>query len=888
MKDFNKPKKKRGGWIVLLCIVLLIAIGIGSVFAINGSAKKQMNEFMPEHPYILSGDDTRNSIRNDFALPNSIEYNEKERKIVWRADSDAVVLSVDGDVTNVVVNDSEKPQKVTLVATYKFLLIGKAEKTYEVQILPSNTIKEEDVHIVDTDAVKNKTYDENMTMVLRKDGTVASMYGDFKQKIYHSGDALVVLNAYKDELGFSKDVEFIEKEVVAADNSTYLFDMAYNGVAIANSVVYMSVNDKFELVSIKCNFDKSIKQYKDIKNKPKEQTIDILGKQLGRTAEDTVAAIAGKRYENVDGKNCLVVTYALIYSNGEVHTYDVNETTGVVIGQVDHSSYLFEGLFEVVEAGAQKIGDAISTDATGEGVNGDTKSFTASHIGPLHMLYNPRKNITAFSSTLDIPAFVRTMATNKLYEWGVYLGENTKIIVLPDLLQVIGGLDGLIYSGVETAKSLIVCDIDNNFNVPLTEPAVDSYYYLTMAYDYYNNRFDRLSYDNKGGAIRVFTNFDHQVGSQFDNACWHNVFKCFYVYPVKKFGASLASHPEVLGHEYTHAVFGSYADGDGEISGINEAYADMFGILMSHPDNWKVGDNTVNGVSCYVRDLENINSDKSIFVAVYNKPAPEKYHDAYWKAWGGEEHAISCMLGNIAYKMYSSGKFTQYEFEDIWYKSLTYGYSGDDNFVTCRQQILQAMRELNFSAEQRDFVRSLFDEKEIFDDTDIYECDPEPTPEEIAYEELMEKLKSLSTDDGEAHRFAIMVSPIGFSLNKTPLYIFEEVKKTSSEEEALINKFLNEYWGAIGGEELSNEIGEYVGQREGDAIVYKQIPSWGMDIVETIFGKTQEEITSIVTESVGSGNTEEEQEILDNLISLIFVGNVGESTRAEFFEGVME
>lgn len=885
----DKKRKKHGFLKFLLFFFLTVAVCIGSIFVIDKVTENQMDKFMPDYPYILNGEDTIYSIKNDFSLPKYIDYNGKQKEVSWKTNSDIVQIKENGDIYDATIVPAEKPSKVTLTATYKFLLIGKAERIFEIRVLPEVTISAGDVHVVDIETVKNKTYDENMTMVLRDDKTVASMYGDFKQKIYHSGDALAVLNAYKTELGFPEAAEFIEREVVTGEITTYLFDMAYDGVPIENSVVYMSVDEKYELNSIKCNFAKTVKQYQDVTSLPKEDTIDVLGEALNRNGDNTIAAIADKRYEEIDGQTCLVITYVLFYDNGEIHAYEVNATKGIVIGEVTESTYLFDGLTDKISDGVNSIKDAMITDATGKGVLGDTKKIEVSHIGPLHMLSHPNKKITAYTSLMDIPAYLQSLIANKMMEWGIWLGNNTKIPVIPDLMQVIGAIDGLVFSGVETLKSLVVCDIDDNFNVPLTEPAVDAYYHLNTAYDYYQKRFNRWSYDNKGAPIRVFTNFDHSVGSQFDNACWHGLYKCFYVYPVKEFGYSLAAHPEVLGHEYTHAVFGAYADGGGEISGLSEAYADIFGILMSHPNEWKVAYNEYNGVKCYIRDLEEINSAESIFKAAYKKSAPEKYHNSDWNAWGGEEHAIACMIGHIAYQMHSSGKFSQYELEEIWYKSLTYGYSGNDNYVTCRQQILQAMKELKFSAEQRDFVRGLFDEAEIFDDTDIYECEPEPTPEEIAYEELLEKLKELNSDGDSVHRFAIMTSPIGFGLNKVPLYIFEEKEKPSSEEEKLINDFLNQYWKNIGGEETSEEIGEYVGQREGNAIEYKQIPSWGMDIIETFLGKTRAEIFDIASDAItDESGSEEENSIVDTIVNLIFVGNVGESSRQEFFEGVIE
>ena len=96
------------------------------------------------------------------------------------------------------------------------------------------------------------------------------------------------------------------------------------------------------------------------------------------------------------------------------------------------------------------------------------------------------------------------------------------------------------------------------------------------------------------------------------------------------------------------------------------------------------------GVPCYVRDLTNINSPESVYTAYFKKAAPEKYHDDVWNSWNGEEHAISCIISHIAYQMHNSGMFTNTELENIWYKSLTYGYNDNDTYVTCRQHVLQA------------------------------------------------------------------------------------------------------------------------------------------------------------------------------------------------------
>ena len=882
-----KPKKKHRFLKFLLFLFLTIIIIAATKFAANHVAESRMNEFLPDHPYILYDDETRLSVRNDFELLKEIDHNGKIRNISWKENSKIINLEDNDKTTHVNITAISKPSKVFLTATYKTLLIGKAERTYEIQILPESTIATEDVNIVDVESVKEKTYDKKMTMVMRDDGTVASMYGEFKQKIYHTEDALVVLNAYKSELGFPEDVAFKAREPIYADTTTYLFDMVYNDVPISNSVVHISVNDRYELKSIKCNFSKSIEQYMGVQHLPKEDAIDVLGEELGRTGDNTIAAVVEERYEEIDGRACLITTYVLFYSNGEIHTYEVNATTGTVIGEITKSTYLLGESSDDSDMKTQSIADAILTNATGKGERGDTKEFEASHIGPLHLLHHPTKKITAYSSSMDIPGHLASLLANKLIDWGAWLGNNTKIPVVPDLMKVMGMIDGLVYGGVETIKSVVICDVDNHFNVPLTESAVDSYCYINNAYDYFLNRFDRWSYDNNGAPIRIFTNFDHGIGYQYDNASWNKMYKSFYVNPSKNFKYTLSSHPEVLGHEYTHAVFGSYSEGGGEIKGLNEAYADIFGILMSHPDKWQVGDNVYNGVECYVRDLENINSAQSIFVASYDKPAPEKYHDENWEIWNGEEHAISCMIGHIAYQMYVSGAFSQYELESIWYKSLTYGYSGDDNFVTCRQQIIQAMKELNFSPEQRNLVRGFFDEAEIFDETDIYECEPAPTEKEIAYEELTQKLQELNPEGDSSHRFAVMIAPIGFILNKVPIYIYEESVNPSNAKSELIGNYLNQYWIDVGGKAASEEIGQYVGQREGNAVEYKQVSSLTMNAIELFFGQARTEIANIVNGAITDGDGEEET-IAATIIDLIFMGSVSETSRHDFLMDITE
>ena len=70
--------------------------------------------------------------------------------------------------------------------------------------------------------------------------------------------------------------------------------------------------------------------------------------------------------------------------------------------------------------------------------------------------------------------------------------------------------------------------------------------------------------------------------------------------------------------------------------------------------------------------------------------------------------------------------------------------------------------------------------------------------------------------------FAMMMSPIGFIFNKSPIYIYEECKTPSKEDMKIVQSKLNESWNSI----EKNDLSEYVGVRDGDAIIYKQVPTW--------------------------------------------------------------
>lgn len=863
----RKQKKKKHIFlkIILLFVIMFLAYK-GVRYLGNSYAEKKLNSFMVSYPFIFNNNDNYKAITEDFKVQNTYKLDNKEYKVTWKSNNSCIKFKDDNATVN---NTLSTNQKVKISANYSiFGGIGKASKTFDVIVLTKNKLDIKDVNVVDVKSVKNKSYKRNMKMTLTSKGDVAAMYGDFKQSVYTSDDCYTVLKAYQKNLGINPSCDFKLCDVMRDDNTTtYSYYLTINNYNIEDKKVYVSVdnNDNYAIESIKCNFDKDISKYPIAKPQSSIKIYNLLSNTYKRTEKNTIFAYKGYGYKTINNKNYLIGDYCMLYDNGEIHEVYVDIINGKIIKEVKSFNNVME-------------------ECTGIGVMGDTKTFDAYKFDENeYCLLDSNRKIVAY----------KTLSPYLLYRLGMNNIENLKDYIDSENVFVRLGL----ISSVVINLSMTEIDMfrstyytrykitseTNQFN---NEPvAVDGYSNIAKAYDYYKNHFNLISYDNKGSIINIY--IDNKMKT--DNASWYSDYKSFFINPVENLKYSFAKDSEVLGHEYTHAVFGGYSNSSGEeVRGLNEAYSDIFGICINGYTDWKISENEYDGIKCYVRDLVNINSPQSYFKAVKNKPAPEKYHDADWEAWEGEEHAIACMIGHIAYQMYNSGKFTNTELENIWYKSLTYGYNDNDTYVTCRQQVLQAMNDLNgttfngnkfsFSSEQRDLVRSFFDAAEIFDNTDSYECISDAVEGDVM------------KDDSDVHRFAIAMFPVGFIINKAPIYIFEECKSPSKSNTELVQKELNKYWNDIGGNDASNELAEYFGSREGNAIVYKQIPTWQMNVVEWWIGKTDTDFSQFIGKTFnGSDETSKENsEIIDTIKNFVFKGNTMKTTRYKFYDKILE
>lgn len=157
---------------------------------------------------------------------------------------------------------------------------------------------------------------------------------------------------------------------------------------------------------------------------------------------------------------------------------------------------------------------------------------------------------------------------------------------------------------------------------------------------------------------------------------------------------------DVIAHEYTHGIengiFGE-SNGGGEHAALQEALADIMGIVIENDENWQVGK---------YRNLMNPAKDEN----------PEAYgsDDPYFvdPSSTKDAHTNCTIIGHIASRMFSSKKFSMNEIGDIWYHSMFY-LTSTSKFADCRAAVIASAKNLGYSADKVTYIEQLFDDANI-------------------------------------------------------------------------------------------------------------------------------------------------------------------------------
>lgn len=661
----NAKKKKRNQTIGIVLKAGVLVLALIPLYKLtktqcNKKANDIVSKFVIEHPIKFGNDtDTVNYITSDFDLPVTFTVDGQDYNVIWTTNDDSVQIDKEGHAK--VVAPEGDNRKVTLNLEYKYK-IGKATLPYDCTIV-SGTVKEvTDYNVVNKDEVINGTYDGKMELDMNPNGSVRSMYGDFKEtKVNNTNDAIVLINAYKANLGIDSRFEFKVDSMNSTDKfMIYNLEAYYNGAKVQNNTVQLTVNkDTFNLVKITNNCYVVIDQ---IEAKIINQDLNYGQIIADYMSNQDKRFIYREDCETIhEGRYCN--RYSLYLRDGGFYTMFIAKSNGEVV-------YFEEEGTEATCSGKDEFGNEVTFEAK----KADADNF--------YYLHDTTRGIHEFDN-------VRF--------WDVYKDEHIKNdkTTIPSVIKVLN-------------ENKINAEISSIASVFENSVHVETFKNMQNVYDFYYNTLNRYSYDNRGGEVVILADSNMTR----DNACWVADWKTFQVNPAEKFKYSVSSSPEVIAHEFTHAVFGSFATGYGkELAGINEGYSDVLGVLAIGKNNWKLGQNAYSdtGATFYIRDLQNYNGED-----LYGKFC-EKYDDEVWNSSNQEEHATCLLLGHIGYAMHESELFTDEEVAKIWYESLAFGYDSSSTFFDARTNIIQAARELNCTDDQLRFIMVEFDKENIFD-----------------------------------------------------------------------------------------------------------------------------------------------------------------------------
>ncbi|WP_347221252.1 M4 family metallopeptidase [Mycolicibacterium poriferae] len=243
--------------------------------------------------------------------------------------------------------------------------------------------------------------------------------------------------------------------------------------------------------------------------------------------------------------------------------------------------------------------------------------------------------------------------------------------------------------------------------------AVSAHANTAVVYDYYEDVLGRTSFDGDGALVEVSIRYNPiniYRASGYANAFWDPTRQQFAFGD----GGYLQASLDVVAHEFTHAVV-SYVVGAGgsvldygESGALNEAYADILGLLVegkSGADRWLIAEDSDYGIIRNLADPTSVRSGLGPY---------RDHYDTRYTGTGddGGEHVNSTIFGHAAYLMMTDAATASVSDEAwarVFYHSL-FRLGRSAVFADGRAAVLSAAAAQGFSADQLDAIRSAFDD----------------------------------------------------------------------------------------------------------------------------------------------------------------------------------
>ncbi|MBN3405895.1 peptidase M4 [Clostridium botulinum] len=376
---------------------------------------------------------------------------------------------------------------------------------------------------------------------------------------------------------------------------------------------------------------------------------------------------------NFEGKPYVVYLVDLITDNGS-WTIFVNAEDGSIVNKFNNTPTLIDTKGQKLP-NAKKIKDE-AKKASNENSVIDVQGQSVKGVG---------------RTSLDGLVNIDLTYGNGRY----YLKDSNKNIYLYDLKNQVDEYDLYNYLSrpnykqILMSKSELISNYNNNFIADNQVNSVDAYVNTNKTYDYYKNKLNRNSIDNKGMNINGFVH----VGRNYGNAFWYGPYDgMFFGDGDGVYFSSLAKSLDVVGHELSHGVTNKESNlkYENESGALNESFSDIMGVAVE-------GKNFVLGEDCWVaggvmRDMEDPSRG--------GQPAHMK--DYKYKPMNddnGGVHTNSGIINHAAYLVAdgiekTGAKNSKDIMGKIFYTANCYKWDETTNFAKCRNDVVQVTKEL--------------------------------------------------------------------------------------------------------------------------------------------------------------------------------------------------
>lgn len=497
------------------------------------------------------------------------------------------------------------------------------------------------------------------------------------RKIEDKETALKAIDDVSEKVGIknAKAVFTDCTEDTAMDNTYYRFQQEYEGIPVYGRSVIVSADKDGNSLMFSGN-------YLDVdgtETKPEidsSEAISIVREKYQK--EETTIFNEGLTIYSLDG-NTPELTWQVLAANSDgMEYYFVSAGSGKII--------------EELSLCATESGESV--EASGQDVDGVEQKFTTLKVGNEYLLNDIKRGIriydaenttvTAKSGVIDSQNKIYTGKDGKWIdesgnEVTIY-GENFSYVIKDAQDEIVGtnGKEVIIMgSGLKP--------VTNSSTVWENQKAVTVMRRTAIAYDFWNQKFKRKSYDNKDGLVLVAYN-DYNNGDITNAYSWGT--KNLYA-RLLGFGTDNPLSLDTVAHEYTHAVEGSISNMNyqGESGALMEGYSDVFGEIV---EDWY--DNGEFDGSCdWNSNNRNLKSPSQSDEGEY----PDTYHGRDWKDTNdtvdhGWVHNNSTVISHAAYLMWTGiGGHVAYEalgteqIAELFYQTL-YSLPSDCTFSEFR------------------------------------------------------------------------------------------------------------------------------------------------------------------------------------------------------------